>query len=233
MTLDLSILQKRPELSKSAILEIEPLAPLSMVSELPGSYYKTLKSPSKKMLSGLFENILEWHIDAADRNTLVKDLRKIRKQQGLNFSDTSGSSYIPLLAEYFEINLEVLPQMRHFDDYWSKAYRRTDEAVHALGTFNISYELIPLKRSLPRDEKKPKQVTAIALKEFFRKNLGQYPFYYSTPTKREFVLADGSYQIHLLMDHALYNLISKNMEIKNDAYLGTSEGWVNLKITGI
>ena len=49
MTLDLSILEKAPELTKEIILEIEPLAPLSMVSELPGSYYKTLKSPSKKI----------------------------------------------------------------------------------------------------------------------------------------------------------------------------------------
>ena len=61
--IDLSILKKLPELKTQAVLSIRPLAPLSMVSELPGSFYKTLKYPSKKMLCGLFENMLGWHFD--------------------------------------------------------------------------------------------------------------------------------------------------------------------------
>jgi CRISPR-associated protein Cas5 len=69
-SIDLSILKKIPDLSKEAILEIQPLAPLSMVSELPGSYYKTLKTPDKKMICGMFENILGWHIDLADRKLI-------------------------------------------------------------------------------------------------------------------------------------------------------------------
>lgn len=55
--IDLSILKKLPELQTQAVLVIRPLAPLSMVSELPGSFYKTMKYPSKKMLCGLFENM--------------------------------------------------------------------------------------------------------------------------------------------------------------------------------
>lgn len=46
--IDLSILKKLPEHNVQAVLEIIPLAPLSMVSELPGSFYKTMKYPSKK-----------------------------------------------------------------------------------------------------------------------------------------------------------------------------------------
>ena len=46
--IDLSILKKLPEQNVQAVLEIIPLAPLSMVSELPGSFYKTMKYPSKK-----------------------------------------------------------------------------------------------------------------------------------------------------------------------------------------
>ena len=61
--IDLSILKKLPELKTQAVLSIRPLAPLSMVSELPGSFYKTMKYPSKKMLCGLFENMLGWHFD--------------------------------------------------------------------------------------------------------------------------------------------------------------------------
>ncbi len=79
--LDLSILEKIPEHNLKVILEIEPLAPLSMVSELPGSYYKTLKCPDKKMLCGLFENILGWHIDSSDRKAIIKELVRLRKKQ--------------------------------------------------------------------------------------------------------------------------------------------------------
>ena len=79
--IDLSILKKIPELNTKVILEIEPRAPLSMVSELPGSYYKTLKVPDKKMLCGLFENLLGWHIDLADRKEITKDLSKLREKQ--------------------------------------------------------------------------------------------------------------------------------------------------------
>ena len=43
--IDLSILKKLPELKTQAVLSIRPLAPLSMVSELPGSFYKTMKYP--------------------------------------------------------------------------------------------------------------------------------------------------------------------------------------------
>ena len=47
--IDLSILKKLPELKTQAVLSIRPLAPLSMVSELPGSFYKTLKSATYRV----------------------------------------------------------------------------------------------------------------------------------------------------------------------------------------
>lgn len=47
--IDLSILKKLPELQTQAVLAIRPLAPLSMVSELPGSFlYKTEMNISAK-----------------------------------------------------------------------------------------------------------------------------------------------------------------------------------------
>jgi CRISPR-associated protein Cas5 len=47
--IDITILKEPPKITEKVILEIEPLAPLSMVSDLPGSFYKALKSPNKKM----------------------------------------------------------------------------------------------------------------------------------------------------------------------------------------
>lgn len=233
--LDLTILEKIPEPNLKVILEIEPLAPLSMVSVLPGSYYKTLKSPDKKMLCGLFENILGWHISLAHRKEIIKELTTNRKKQAkknpqLEFVDkTKGSTYSPLLMDYFEIILSVIPAIGLYDDLWSKAYRRADAFVHPKGTFNISYDLIPLKRELKRSEKNPKQIDDSSLEKFFKDNIAQFPQYYSTPTTREYVFANGMYEIQIIIDHDLYKLLKEQLLSENLGFLGTSEGWVNLK----
>ena len=102
--IDITILKEIPNLTEKYDLIIEPLAPLSMVEEFPGSFYKTLKSPSKKMICGLFENILGWHLGWQDRKQIMDDIKKIRKKQKVKFeSMQNGSTYIPLLMEYFEI----------------------------------------------------------------------------------------------------------------------------------
>ena len=105
--IDLSILKKLPELQTQAVLVIRPLAPLSMVSELPGSFYKTLKYPSKKMLCGLFENMLGWHFDNSLRLEIFKDMVKARKKQKIDLKKEQfiqGSTYLPLLMDYFDIS---------------------------------------------------------------------------------------------------------------------------------
>ena len=105
--IDLSILKKLPELKTQAVLSIIPLAPLSMVSELPGSFYKTMKYPSKKMLCGLFENMLGWHFDNKLRLEIFKDMAKARKRQKIDLKKEQfmqGSTYLPLLMDYFSLN---------------------------------------------------------------------------------------------------------------------------------
>lgn len=233
--LDLSILEKIPEPNLKVILEIEPLSPLSMVSELPGSYYKTLKSPDKKMLCGLFENILGWHIDLADRKAIIKELAALRKKQAkknpkLEFVDrTKGSTYSPLLMDYFEIILPVIPAIGFYDDLWSKAYRRSDADVHPKGTFNLDFGIIPLKRKQPRDKDKPQKIDNAALLAFFKKNIDSYPLYYSTPTSREYVFIEGKYQIQIAIDYDLYKMLCDRLSSENIGYLGNSEGWIDLK----
>jgi CRISPR-associated protein Cas5 len=230
--LDLSILTKFPDLNSKVILEIEPLAPLSMVSELPGSYYKTLKSPDKKMLCGLFENILGWHIDLADRKEILNELKELRNKQApkIKFVDhTKGSTYCPLLMDYFEILLPIMPVMTFYDDLWNRAYRRSDAVVHPKGTFNISYELIPIKRTLKKNKKKPKQIDDASLEKFFKNNLDSFPLYYSIPTNREFIYTEGKYFLQISIDNELYKILLDRLSIINIGFLGNSEGWVNLK----
>jgi len=240
--IDLSILKKIPELNTKVILEIEPLAPLSMVSELPGSYYKTLKVPDKKMLCGLFENLLGWHIDLADRKEITKDLSKLREKQAKNnpnikFKDkTKGSTYCPLLMDYFEVdNIQpIFLEAVFYDDLWSKAFRRSDakgnQPTHAKGTVNIDYSLIPIKRELPRDSKNNKQVDNTALGKLYGDNIDKFPFYYSTPTNREYISMEGKYIVYIDVDAELYDMLNMS---DNLCYLGSSEGWVDIKLKRI
>lgn len=242
---DISILKKIPELDKNIVLEIEPLAPLSMVSELPGSYYKTLKMPDKKMLCGLFENLLGWHIDLADRKAITKELRTLRDKQAkkspnVKFIDkTKGSTYCPLLMDYFEIN-EIQPVVSKaifYDDLWSKSFRRSDavgnQPTHAKGTANIDYTLIPIKRELPRDPKKNKQIDNASLGKLYGEKIDKFPFYYSTPTKREYISMEGKYVVQINIDQDLCKALIENISCNNICYLGNSEGWIDVKIKNV
>ncbi|MDR3137308.1 MAG: type I-PGING CRISPR-associated protein Cas5p [Tannerellaceae bacterium] len=129
--IDVPILQRFALLDSDVRLEIQPLAPLSMVSELLDSYYKTLNVPDKKMVCGLLENILGWHIDLADRKKIFKKLHKKRagkmKKESEEVGDR-GSTYFPLLMDFFDIQ-EICPQVTKvvfYDDLWKRAYRRED-----------------------------------------------------------------------------------------------------------
>jgi len=226
----IEMLKKIPVIDKMLMVEIVPLAPLSMVSDLPGSYYKTLKSPSKKMLCGLFENILGWHIDAADRKAIINDLKKVRKKQNMEFPITSGSSYMPLLMEYFDIKQCFKSDSFQYDDYWSKAFRRADAIVHPKGTINISHELIPIKRELPRNETKPKLIDDKELEIFFKKEKNSYPLYYSSPTTREYIKYSDHLSVQVAMDSDLSSALLESFKSNNLSYLGTSEGWVDVKL---
>lgn len=239
--IDLSILEKVPEPNLKVILEIEPLAPLSMVSELPGSYYKTLKSPDKKMLCGLFENILGWHIDLAHRKAIIKELAALRKKQAkknpqLEFIDkTKGSTYSPLLMDYFDIELPIIPkQLSNYDDLWSRAFRRTDSYRHTFGTRFINTSFIEqwskIKERVDNDTKRKSQDKEGLKDKLFKRYIGNFPMYYSTPTKREFIQFSGNFQFKLSIDSCLFEQLEAQLQTTNIGYLGSSEGWVNITI---
>lgn len=243
--INISILGKIPEINNNAIVEIHPLAPLSMTGELPGSYYKSLKIPNKKIVCGLFENLLGWHLSEIDRKSIIKEIEVLRKkyskkQEGLEFIDrTKGSTYSPLLMDYFEIESvqPVFSKVVFYDDLWSKAFRRSDATgstpTHAKGTMNIDHSLISRKRELPRDSKNKKQIENTALGKFYGENKEKYPFFYSTPTNREFIAMEGKYVLKLEVDSVLLDLLLEKILDNNICYLGNSEGWVDLKLITI
>ena len=236
--IDIGFLKQVPSLTAKAILEMRPLAPLSMVSDMPGSYYKTLKKPDKKMLCGLFENILGWHIDSVDRKQLYKDLKEIRKQQKVDFKDKySGSTYQPLLMDFFEIDGDVeidnFKGVCFYDDLWSRSFRRSDSNKHINGCRNADYRIIAQKYQVFNEIDNSDLKSPDKEKEkdgWFKTNIGSYPYYYSSPTKREYISIDGIFKIKLSMNTELFDLLIQSVQSNNIGYLGNSEGWVDVKI---
>jgi CRISPR-associated protein Cas5 len=162
------------------------------------------------MLCGLLENIMGWHLDVSDRIQIEKDLEAIRKKQKVEFqSAKEGSTYIPLLMEYFEIETTIIPDGFAYSDLWSRAFRRGDADVHPKGTPNISFELIPKK-------------SGVEIIDLYKANIGGFPMYYSTPTHREYFVINDSIEIIINCDSNIIKTLEKGIEDNNIAYLGNS-----------
>ncbi|MFM2268906.1 MAG: hypothetical protein RL757_2347 [Bacteroidota bacterium] len=245
--MNLEILFEDLEKEVRVELIVEPLAPLSMVSTMPGSFYKTLSTPSKQQLCGAFENVLGWHFDENFKNALVsksgkkeiirsqirKDVVKYCKKHKIDAPkwERSDVGYEPLLAHLFDIKLVVKPRMEFYKDIWKQMRKRSDGYSHPKGTMNLSYEIIPLKMDLQRKEPNG-TITDDAIAAFYKENKASYPSYYSSVSNREFIIVENGdvFKMCLMMTASLFNALQAAFSENNIAYLGTNEGWVNLKI---
>jgi|GEM_PF-324679 len=224
-------------------LIILPLAPISMVNDIPGSYYKSEKVPTKFHLCGLFENLMGWHFGIKDRIAIWKDVQSHQKKKFKIELEkyTSNSGFQPLIFHLFEQGVCLHPQMKSFDDLWKKAFRRSDAIVHPNGTPNLDHSLIKVKRSLLRKDKKPQQPNDNEMETLFKENLGKFPLYYSTLATREYIYPSNtglrtnnfdftSYNIKISLEENLYNQINTSLIENSTGYLGTSDGWVEVKL---
>ncbi|MDO4790316.1 MAG: type I-PGING CRISPR-associated protein Cas5p [Porphyromonas sp.] len=222
--INLEMLKEVPELTDRIQLILEPLVPLSMVSEFPGSYYKTLDIPSKKMLCGLFENIFGWHFSPKYREEIIKDISKIRKKKDKAYKHEKydySSSYKPLLMEHFDVlKCEIKSERESikFNDFWKRQYRRGDAGkTHVGGCANMDYRVIQDLENIVKDPM------------LFEAQKGYFPTYYTTPTNREYVDIGGYYVIDLKVSSFLGKCLHESLD-NNIGYLGTSEGWINIEI---
>ncbi len=240
-SIDISILKEEPIKDVRAKIMIEPLAPLSMVSELPGSHYKSLMYPTKKMVCGLFENLLGWHFDLTTRLEIIKSLKKTRKKQKKTIDYRSfiqGSTYVPLLMEYFELKdvptIQGFNSICKYDDYWSRLYKRSDSYKHINGIRFMDVGIIQpyLKAfdSIDADEKLKSNEKNQKKSVWFKNHIGKFAQFYVTPTKREYLHLNGIFEWEVEMNSKLYKLLSDSCKNYNIGYLGTNEGWVNFNI---
>lgn len=231
MKADISILFENPEKNKKVLLIIEPLAPVSIVSTLPGSYYKSQDKPTKANLCGMFENVLGWHIGTKERKAILKKMTQVyKKKYGTKDIEVENSTvgYTSILGHLFEIELPLIPPIiSRYDDVWKQQLFR-DGYSHPKGTPNLHHKLIAQKKEL---DQKDGSITNEAIANFFKENKGYFPMYYTSPRKREYIVLGGNYQFQLIMSSPLFETLFDVLNESNLAYLGNNEGWVNLKIT--
>lgn len=255
--MDIKLLLSKPILDKKIKLIIEPLAPLSMVSELPGTYYKNQEVPDRFKLAGLFENVLGWQFDKKDRVEILKYLKKYfkKKFKESDFNiEVSNSSYQPLLLDYFEMGMVYKSETVSYDDLWQRSFSRMDADVHPKGTINVDYETLrkkgwinreseqqesikeKIKTLSPKEDKEEikelkENIKKAPLLKFFTEHKKFYPMFYTSPTLREYTdYMGGQIQISLTLDNRLLIKLKKALESCSSAYLGNSEGWVEIKI---
>lgn len=229
MEIDISLLFEEPMLDAIAILKIQPLAPLSMVNNLPGSYYKTESIPTKFMLSGLFENLLGWHFSKEDRAKIFKEMKKKHKK---NFKqelekEESEAGYQSLVGYYFQlVSPTFVPILQYYEDLWTQHLIGGDQR-HADGAINYDWRL-ENERNIIKSKMKSKELTEKDFGKFFMDNRALFPLYYRSVPKREFIIAKGNYMFRININRQLLSLLQTACFDMNIGYLGTSEGWVDI-----
>ncbi len=234
MKTDISILFEEPVLDTEVELVIEPLAPFSIVSTLPGSFYKSLDGPTNVNLCGIFENILGWHIGPKERKKILKHVKSVHKKKFKTAEISvveSRVGYQSILGHLFKEILRVVPSIDcRYDDLWKQQLFRSGYS-HPKGTPNLSYQLIALKNRLDKDANGV--VTNEEIDRFHKDHKSNFPMYYTAPRKREFIVVDSVYKIKALMNKGLRNALSLALEDRNISYLGVSEGWADIRLMEI
>jgi len=199
--IDLSFLRDDPtKKSAQALLYIEPLAPLSMNTTVPGKHYQTALDPPVRQIYGMLENALGLHFGWGDDY-------KIRQQIAHDAAADVGVSYRakrdfqPLIAAYVEVERIESPERDTYDDLqWSHKWR--DSAQARAGAMHHDWRALG---------DKPERYG-----------------YGKALIQREHVVAEGawSYRLHATPNtfSALQEALS---DPEGPLYLGTNDGWVH------
>jgi CRISPR-associated protein Cas5 len=240
-----ALLNETPDFSVSAELVIKPLAPLSIVTRMPGKYYRSDDAPTPQMLYGLLENALGWHVSREHRVKILKALAK-----RFNTAATgSNSGFQPLLQYHVQFGaIAIAPVTLRFSDYWGRL-ARTKGMESANGSREYSSELIPLKneialcttlqKGLPRtkfDENGNVRRDTESLADFKRGDIispsvanPYLPHYYPSPAQREYIETEPEemFVARVETSVSLTALLAEHLQNPvAPLYLGNSDGWV-------
>jgi CRISPR-associated protein Cas5 len=204
------------------ILKITPQGALSMVTSSVGSYYATAKKPNHNMILGLIENAIGIHIPRQTREDILTNAfnanRKVFEKRQ-TFSKKGSRAYLPIIYNQVIVNNISTPKGLVFVDtsimHWS--IKKTNS--HYSGSKHIDHTLVNLDYN-------PKQGEVIPEKIY-----NKLPDFYGTMKKREYVLFDnGDIVCDLTLSPTVYNLLNGALERNSLAYMGTSDGLVDVEL---
>ncbi len=231
----LDLLLPPPDFTARGILEINALAPLSMVAKMPGKYYTTQSQPTEVMLLGALENALGWHLGEVERNQLIKTLEKKHKRK----AQASGVGFRSLLQLHVRFGVMVVPPLLHYDDLWARHTRDTGEPLLG-GSSNYDSQLIALMGDFKAGKIKIKESAQaqkkVLLNEYEENALihinavrPHFPQYYSSPTLRGYVEPQGPYRVGIETSPALATALRAAIaDPAAPLYLGSNDGWIEL-----
>ncbi|WP_200976490.1 type I-PGING CRISPR-associated protein Cas5p [Echinicola sp. 20G] len=208
-----------------AMLKIRPLAPLSLVSASPGSFYRSSSKPSDEMVYGMLENIMGWHFSKEIRRDCSKVIKKRAKKDKSEWVDAKSlSGYEPVIQNYVQIKkLFVQPYTSSYIDLWTQHLKHNDKR-HFDGVRNYDHRFT---REINMASDSDKET-------ILKSNIGHFPKYYQSPKKREFITVQGEYIYEVNIKEDFVNhLIDKIEDPFSVPYLGTSEGWVDVVLVMI
>ena len=107
----------------------------------------------------------------------------------------------------------------HYDDLWAQHLKHQDER-HAKGSRNHDSSIIGILNDAQMDWAK---IDTSAIRSHF-------PQYYVSPTVREYIVPKGVYKYKLETSEAMAQVLAAAInEPAAPLYLGSSEGWIDVK----
>lgn len=253
--IDLRFFKEPPELTVEARLQIDALAPLSMVAAQPGAYYRSQPAPTPFMLYGLLENALGWHLSETVRRQVMDGLKKSTKKAAKKNKVWADSPWVadkPVgspeigfvsLLQYHVLfgGLEEPVLVDTFDDLWSQQLRDTGRSFFG-GSRHYDASLSSLMTREVQgevefgDRAEHKYYTDDALQSLpagakiqYKSVRSRFPHYYVSPTVREYVVPRSPYRFRLRTTPTVSALL---MAACNDPaaplYVGSNDGWVDV-----
>lgn len=212
--MDIGFLAEEPVFNTKLKLTITPLAPLSMVSELPGSYYHSNLMPTENMIFGLIENMIYFHFSDEIRNSIIKAVKKAAKKKKWETTDfhSSGSKYKSIFQKHIRITDIKTPEKKVvFQDLWSQHLKRADDG-HYNGSRNYDWRL----------ENSYDKLTE-------KQRIRYYPYYYISPTNREYIIYNETIIVLIETKKEINDvLLGYSQNPAAPLYLGSNDGWVEV-----
>lgn len=251
---DLSFLLDPPDRSIRGTLVVQALAPLSLVSAQPGSYYQTAQAPTDAMLLGMIENALGWHFGPSDRRTLRRSFQsQARKTHRTSeWADSpwmtdeptgSESGYVSLLGHHFVFDgLREIPPTLSYDDLWARQAHRSDDFIGGSRRYDARLEqtinllragevTLTSKGAATHADAESVARGVVPGDSIFQGALkSQFPYYYVSPTPRGYVVPQGVYRFGASTTPTVSELIAEALcDPAAPLYLGSNDGWVEAR----